>query len=178
MKFTKLTKLLILTIAVLFAWSSGALAGGGPAGDLCWLTDNPSGGALALKATIAVVYTPSEANVDAVLRIQRGSDQAFYRINLIETSLREHSDELIGNKLLNSCIYLQDTPNWIRVNQLVNDITAHFFGAAPGEMEFVITSRSVSNTDYNEDEIVRAIDDTGRAGSIADLTLYAVDKLP
>jgi len=188
MKFTNLTKLLIFTIAVLFTWSSGALAGGGPAGENCWLTDNPSGGALALKATIAVVFTPSEdpdgvGNVDAVIRIQRGSDQTFYRINIAHNLIGD-SDEIISCKLLNTCIYPQFSEDPItienkrRVNELVNNITGYFFGALPDTMEFLITSRSVSDTDYNGNDEERNIPNTGRAASIADLTLYAVEKLP
>ena len=191
MDFNRLSKLTMLTLVVLFAWTSGVFAGGGVAGEGCWMVERPSNGAIALSSTISVVYTPSEiiptpenpeplGNIDAIIRVQRGSDMAFFRTN-IQGNLFQNTDELIGGKLLNSCIYVLFDGTIVNpdaataADVLAGKILDHFFSTDRPEMELVITGKSVSNTDYNGDDVVRAILDTGRAAGIADITLYAID---
>jgi hypothetical protein len=186
MKMVKLVLLIVSIFAVFCSMTNEIWAGGGPGQDdpKC-LVPNPGSGAIALRGTSAMVYTPgsnpSEPNIDVTLRLNRGGVQKFFRLNLIGVPL-EGQDDLHKLSLITCPEEYINTgdPARQKVANFVKEILVAFFGPSGESMSLVITDRAISDTDteLDEDESERIIPDTvpQRLMSIADITIYAVEN--
>jgi len=181
MKTFKHTLMVIGIVGLLFGQAPGVWAAGAP-GDLgCCVVQNPGGGALGIKATIALLYNDANKNVDVKLRLERGGQQEFFILNINELIYGMSNEEVC-------CIILNpNEPNVTdetrnSVSQLVADILWKFFpGLDPTKTRLVITLGSISDTDGPAaqefyDYTTTPPTPTGRYFSVADALIYAVDS--
>lgn len=174
MKAIKLTLVVVGIVGLLFGQAPGVWAAGAPGFLGCCVVQNPGGGALGIKATIALLYDRfTNHNVDVKLRLERGGQQKFFILNISEPIYGMSNEEVC-------CIILnpnepdvtEDTRN--SVSLLVADILALFFpGLDPTKTRLVITLGSISDTDG---PAAQEFGNTGRFFSIADALIYAVDS--
>ena len=184
MKTAKLTLVVIGIVGILLGLLPNAWAAGGPApGDDCCVVVNPSGGALALKGTMALVYDiGNNHNADITLRLERSGTQRFFRLN-IQTTLRGLNDESIACLILNPN-ETSDTTMIASVTTFVNEILSAFFvGLDTSTTRLVITRDSISDTqgvfeciDDESEPVYCVIPGTNRTSSLGDITIYAVDR--
>ena len=188
MKSVKFIPMVIAFAGLLFSLTPPAWAGGA-GGELgCCVVTNPGGGALAIKGTMAVVYTwPAEselANLDVKLRLERGGKFGFFQLNLKQNIYGLDNFEI-------TCLVLNpyepkptEQGNSIEaVKALVNQILGTFFpgsGRDCTNTRLVITRSSVTNTDGSAGGPIQTIPgdettNTDRIAAMGDIMIYAVD---
>ena len=173
MKAVKLTLAVVGIVGLLFGLAPGVWAGGAGGVLACCVVTNPGGGALAMKGTMAVVWTPPPVgpNVDVKLRLERGGKFGFFQLNLKANIYGLDNFEF-------SCVVLNpDEPGNSdetkdAVTTFVNEILDSFFPARKSLLRLVITRSSITFTDGNAGG---PIGTTGRVAAIGDIIIYAVD---
>jgi hypothetical protein len=184
MKTAKFAVLALCVMGLLIGFCAQALAGAGPAeGDPpCCLVVNPGTGALSMKGTMALVYTPGQVpNLDVTLRLERSGVQHIFRLNIQGVNLKGMLDEYIVCLILNP----RETGSpdvQEKVTFFVNSILSAFFtGLDPSDTKLVITRGSISSpqgvlacSDENADPVYCLIPETTRVSSMGDITIHAV----
>ena len=138
-----------------------ALAGAGAGGSTC-LVNNP-GSSVALRATIAIDYTPSTGDADYLFRVTRGGASHWYRLHLI-TSLSGITYEEMVCRAVNPADSSDPTATTALVQQIMSD-----FGLNKTELK--LTDSSITSAEPITAN--QTIPGTNRAGSLGDVTLYA-----
>jgi|RhiMetdeSRZDD1v2_1073273.scaffolds.fasta_scaffold406781_1 hypothetical protein len=152
----------VISLAVLFVAVS-ALAfdawAGGPGGGIatCQVT-NSSGGALAIRGTVAVETLQSVAvatDVDYTFRLTRSGATAFFRFTKNALVFGKTNEDVL-------CLALDDLG-------LSAQILAAF--NLPPNRRLVITDKSITNAEVQSlDQIIPG---TGRASTMGDIVIYA-----
>ena len=185
MKKVKVSVVALCVMGLLVGFSAQARAGAGPAeGDPpCCQVINPGTGAISMKGTMALVYTPGEVpNLDITLRLERSGVQRIFRLNIQGVNLEGMLDEYIVCVILNpyETGYLEVQE---RVATFVNSILSAFFtGLDASNTRLVITRSSISTpqgvlacSDENADPTYCLIPpDNIRVSSMGDVAIYVV----
>lgn len=148
---------------VLCGSAQDALAGAGAGSTPSCQVNNPGGGSAAMKGTIAIDTNVASSDTDYIIRLTRSGATHFYRLHLV-TSLAGLSYEEMVCRALDP----GNTTDPVAVQALVTQVMTDF---GLSKTRLVIQDSSISNAEPVSAN--QAILGTNRAGSLADIVIYA-----
>jgi hypothetical protein len=176
MKLRKLVIVMISSLVFLFGVTVAAWAGGAGGNSEGCVVNNPGGGAIALRGTMAGVYTQlPDPYFDVKLRLERGGKFAFFQITLNQNIFGMSTNEIVC-EILNPQELNLEPESVPRVEKLVDDILKAFFpydNFNHNNTRLVLTRNSFSLTDMPSGAPIPYTEDN-RWASIGDLTIYVL----